>query len=258
MAKRPQTKSDVQRTRESRQRHEEGNKTITYVAAALAVVVVVFIIWQIIRASNASSSAPGEQLVGACEGTGQPFGDGTRPLAAIPPASRNDYYSAPPETIIDTDNCYEAVISTAKGEMRLRLFEQVAPITVNNFVFLASQGFYDGTEFHRVMDNFMAQGGDPTGTGSGGPGYAFVDEVDPEVLFDRRGLLAMANSGPATNGSQFFITFTTTDWLNGLHTIFGELIEGDDVLSAITIRTPEEPLVPADIMELVEIFEYQP
>ncbi|MCA9917021.1 MAG: peptidylprolyl isomerase [Anaerolineales bacterium] len=155
---------------------------------------------------------------------------------------------------IDTSKTYEAIITTEKGEMRFRLFDDEAPVTVNNFVFLANQGFYDGTSFHRVLEDFMAQGGDPSGTGAGGPGYEFEDEFDDNLTFDRRGLLAMANAGPATNGSQFFITFVETPWLNGLHTIFGELIEGDDVLSAITLRDPGSD-TPADIIERIDIVE---
>lgn len=173
-----------------------------------------------------------------------------RPLASIPPAERNAFYSAAPETVIDTTKSYEAVIETTQGTMRLALYDDQAPVTVNNFVFLANQGFYDGTIFHRVIDGFMAQGGDPTGSGAGGPGYQFEDEFDPEIVFDRRGLLAMANSGPATNGSQFFITFDQTSWLNGAHTIFGEIVEGDDVLGAITITDGVPNAVPDEIIRI--------
>lgn len=182
--------------------------------------------------------------------------DGERPLAALAPAERNNYYTAAPEMSIDTSKTYEAIITTDKGEMRFRLFDDEAPITVNNFVFLASQGFYDGTAFHRVLADFMAQGGDPTGTGGGGPGYNFEDEFDDSLSFDRRGLLAMANAGPGTNGSQFFITFNAENsaHLTGAHTIFGELIEGDDVLSAITLRDPGSS-TPADVIERIDIVE---
>ncbi|HCR71097.1 MAG TPA: peptidylprolyl isomerase [Anaerolineae bacterium] len=123
------------------------------------------------------------------------------------------------------------------GEFKIQLFADKAPITVNNFVFLAREGFYDGTTFHRVLDGFMAQGGDPTGTGAGGPGYSFEDEFS-DLTFDREGLLAMANSGPNTNGSQFFITYAPTPHLNNLHTIFGQVIEGMDVVNALTRRDP--------------------
>ncbi|MFT7586693.1 MAG: cyclophilin family peptidyl-prolyl cis-trans isomerase [Cellvibrionaceae bacterium] len=158
-----------------------------------------------------------------------------RPLAEISPIERNGYYSAPPEMTIDPSKSYQAILVTDQGEMLIQLFADKAPITVNNFVFLANQGFYDDLIFHRVLENFMVQGGDPAGIGSGGPGYNFEDEFDSSLQFDQRGLLAMANSGPATNGSQFFITHVPTDWLTGAHTIFGELISGDDTLGAIPI-----------------------
>lgn len=182
--------------------------------------------------------------------------DGTRPLAAIPPAERNAYYDSYPPFVIDPAKNYEAIIHTDKGPIRLRLFTAEAPLTVNNFVYLASQGFYDGTVFHRVLENFMAQAGDPTGTGTGGPGYNFADETANDLAFDRRGLLAMANAGPNTNGSQFFITFVPTPHLNGAHTIFGELVEGDDVLSNLTLRDPNaNPGFAGDVIERIEIVE---
>jgi len=179
-----------------------------------------------------------------------------RPLAALDPADRNEYFDAYPPIIINQNNQYEAVIITEKGEMRFRLFAKEAPLAVNNFVFLAEQGFYDGTTFHRVLQDFMAQGGDPTGEGSGNPGYLFINEVDNDLSFDRRGLLAMANAGANTNGSQFFITFAPLPELNGQYTIFGELIDGDAVLSAITLRDPEAaPDFSGDRIERIEIVE---
>jgi cyclophilin family peptidyl-prolyl cis-trans isomerase len=178
---------------------------------------------------------------------------GERPLADVAPADRNDYYSQYPPMVIDTAKSYEAIISVqAKGDMRLTLFDDEAPLTVNNFVFLAKEGFYDGLKFHRVIEDFMAQGGDPTGFGSGGPGYQFEDEVDSGRSFDKRGLLAMANAGPGTNGSQFFITFVETPWLDGNHTIFGELTEGDDVLSSLTMDPTGQA---GDIIEQIVIVE---
>ena len=155
--------------------------------------------------------------------------------------------------VIDTDANYEAVIQTAKGDMRVQLFADLAPETVNNFVFLANQGFYDGTTFHRVLENFMAQAGDPSGTGSGGPGYQFGDETDNGLAFDKPGLLAMANAGPGTNGSQFFITYEPTPWLDGGHTIFGELIEGQEVLDSIRLRDPQRDPEPGDLIEAIII-----
>ena len=123
----------------------------------------------------------------------------------------------------------KAIIKTNKGEINLNLFSEAAPVTVLNFVNLVNRGYYDNTIFHRVIDDFMAQGGDPTGTGMGGPGYSFGDEVYNGYLFDKPGYLAMANAGPNTNGSQFFITTVITEWLNNNHTIFGELVSESDL-----------------------------
>ncbi len=147
-------------------------------------------------------------------------------------------WQSPPDLTIDPGAIYLATLRTERGDVKIELFADRAPITVNNFVFLAGEGFYDNSTFHRVIPDFMAQGGDPTGTGSGGPGYAFEDEIVQGLIFDQEGLLAMANSGPDTNGSQFFITYGPTPWLNGLHTIFGKVIEGMDVVKALTARDP--------------------
>ena len=125
------------------------------------------------------------------------------------------------------------------------LFEVETPVTVNNFVFLARHRYYDGIVFHRVLDGFMAQTGDPTGTGTGGPGYRFDDEIVASLTHDGAGVLSMANAGPGTNGSQFFITFAATPWLDGLHTVFGRVIDGLDVLDAITRVDPQGPSVVA-------------
>ena len=120
-------------------------------------------------------------------------------------------------------------IITAKGDVNINLLPDKSPVTVANFVNLAKKGYYDGLKFHRVIDNFMAQGGDPTGTGMGGPGYRFEDEVNNGLNFSKAGKLAMANAGPGTNGSQFFITTVPTEWLNGNHTIFGEVASEADL-----------------------------
>ena len=120
-------------------------------------------------------------------------------------------------------------IITAKGDVNINLLSDKSPVTVANFVNLAKKGYYDGLKFHRVIDNFMAQGGDPTGTGMGGPGYRFEDEVNNGLNFSKAGKLAMANAGPGTNGSQFFITTVPTEWLNGNHTIFGEVVSDADL-----------------------------
>ena len=143
-------------------------------------------------------------------------------------------YSSPPAMTLDSNSDYAADFQTNNGNFRVQLLAVQAPVTVNNFVFLVQQGFYDGQIFHRVIENFMIQGGDPTGTGAGGPGYRFADEIVPGLVFDTPGKLAMANSGPGTNGSQFFITTAPTDWLNGRHTIFGVVTEGQSVVDAIS------------------------
>ena len=144
-------------------------------------------------------------------------------------------YASPPQMDIDPSASYTAVIRTNLGQMTLELFAKDAPKTVNNFVFLAEDGFYDGIIFHRVILGFMIQGGDPTGTGTSGPGYQFEDEIVPALVFDEPGILAMANSGANTNGSQFFITVVPTPHLNGAHTIFGKIVEGQNVADAIAM-----------------------
>jgi peptidyl-prolyl cis-trans isomerase B (cyclophilin B) len=140
-------------------------------------------------------------------------------------------YLEPPQMTIDTKKQYTAIIETEKGSVVLELFASDVPVTVNNFVFLAREGFYDGTTFHRVIPDFMAQGGDPTGTGTGGPGYRFADEFTKHAHVT--GALSMANSGPNTNGSQFFITYAPQPHLDRKHTVFGQLVLGTNVLKAI-------------------------
>ncbi len=162
----------------------------------------------------------------------------------------------PPMTI-DPLKQYVATIRTAKGDIVLELFADKAPMAVNNFIFLAQQGWYDGVTFHRVIPGFMAQGGDPTGTGFGMPGYAFANETSPDLVFDREGLLAMANAGPDSNGSQFFITYAPATNLNGGYTIFGQVISGMDVVKALTPRDPSQnaDLPPGDVIETITIEE---
>ena len=228
----------------------ERKRLITIIGGVVALVIIAVIVWQVWPEPAAETGTEAVVL------------DGERPLADLDPTERNNYFNAPPPTVIDTSKEYEAIFITEKGEMRFRLFDDEAPITVNNFAYLANQGFYDGTTFHRVLEDFMAQGGDPTGTGGGGPGYQFEDEFDTPFSFDRRGLLAMANANNAaagilgTNGSQFFITFNAenSSHLTGAHTIFGELIEGDDVLSAISLHNPGDA-EPGDTIERIDIVE---
>jgi cyclophilin family peptidyl-prolyl cis-trans isomerase len=154
-------------------------------------------------------------------------------------------WSTPPAMQIDPKKMYKARMETDKGTMVIELFAAKTPKTVNNFVFLAREGFYDGVIFHRVIGNFMVQGGDPTGTGRGGPGYKFSDEFDSSLKHDKQGILSMANAGPGTNGSQFFITHGPTPHLNGKHTVFGQVVEGLDVLMSIPERDPGNVNAPA-------------
>jgi cyclophilin family peptidyl-prolyl cis-trans isomerase len=150
---------------------------------------------------------------------------------------------------------YRARIETNRGTLVIDLEQDRTPITVNNFVFLARHRYFDGIVFHRVLEDFMAQTGDPTGSGRGGPGYRFADEFDPELRHDAPGVLSMANAGPGTNGSQFFITFTATPWLDGRHAVFGRVIEGTEVLPTITRIDPSRPgMTRPDRMESVTIY----
>ena len=165
-------------------------------------------------------------------------------------------FAAPPCMAIDTDSTFTATLKTNHGDITIELFDDVAPKTVNNFVVLSRKGFYDGLIFHRVIDEFMLQSGDPDGNGTGGPGYEFEDEFDPQVNFDKPGLLAMANSGPATNGSQFFITEVATTHLNQKHTIFGEVVEGMDVVHEIaSVKTEADKPVTDVVIRSIVILE---
>jgi peptidyl-prolyl cis-trans isomerase B (cyclophilin B) len=142
-------------------------------------------------------------------------------------------YSTPPKLAIDTTKKFTATLDTSRGTIVAELYAKEAPNTVNNFVFLAREKFYDGTTFHRVINDFMIQGGDPEGSGRGGPGYKFADEFKGNPRKHQVGSLSMANAGPNTNGSQFFITHIATDWLDGKHTVFGQVTTGQDVVNAI-------------------------
>ena len=164
-------------------------------------------------------------------------------------------YDRPPEMALKPGYKYHANFVTEKGAVKVRLFAEEAPATVNNFVFLARDGYFDGTTFHRVIENFMVQGGDPTGTGTGGPGYRIQDEFHPDLRHDRPGRLSMANAGPNTGGSQFFITHVATPWLDDRHAVFGEVVEGMEIVHAIRERDPQRDREPGDRIERVEIEE---
>jgi cyclophilin family peptidyl-prolyl cis-trans isomerase/Flp pilus assembly protein TadD/O-antigen ligase len=176
----------------------------------------------------------------AIQGSSSPTIEPGARAGNLPPGERNNMYSTPPPIIIDPAKSYQATIVTEKGNIVLELYADRAPNTVNNFVFLARDGFYDNTTFHRVIPDFMAQGGDPTGTGAGGPGYTFADEFDPTLRHDGPGILSMANRGPNTNGAQFFITYKATPWLDDLHAVFGRVTGGLEVLQSLTPRDPQQ------------------
>jgi peptidyl-prolyl cis-trans isomerase B (cyclophilin B) len=162
---------------------------------------------------------------------------------------------APPSGALDTTKHYAARFKTQRGDIDVELYADRAPLTVENFVNLARSGFYDGTTFHRVIPGFMAQGGDPTGSGRGGPGYQFKDEFHPELRHNGPGVLSMANAGANTNGSQFFITFGATPHLDDRHSVFGKVTGGMDVLRSIRERDPQRDTEPGDRIETIEISE---
>ena len=164
-------------------------------------------------------------------------------------------WPTPPEMAIDPAKSYKATLQTEKGDIVVQLFADKTPKTVNNFVFLAKEKFYDGVPFHRVIADFMVQCGDPTGIGSGGPGYRFEDEFHPDLIHDKPGILSMANAGPGTNGSQFFITHVPTPHLNNKHSVFGEVVEGMDTLMSIEPRDPSQKDSPAVKLVTVTIQE---
>ena len=161
----------------------------------------------------------------------------------------------PPSGALDTSKTYRAHFNTERGEIVAELYADKAPLTVENFVNLARSGFYDGTTFHRVIPGFMAQGGDPTGTGRGGPGYQFDDEFHPDLRHKGAGVLSMANAGAGTNGSQFFITYSDTPHLDDRHSVFGRVVEGMDVLNSIRERDPGRDPNPGDRIDTIGIEE---
>lgn len=174
--------------------------------------------------------------------------------AAEAPSTPSKTYSSPPPMTIDSSKNYTAIIETEKGNLVLELFASDVPITVNNFVFLAREGFYDGSTFHRVIPDFMVQGGDPSGTGRGNAGYFFDDEFTEHSHV--AGALSMANAGPNTNSCQFFITYTAQHALDGKHTVFGQLVEGMDVLKKLTPRDPaQNPDFTGDTIKRIVIVE---
>jgi peptidylprolyl isomerase len=219
--------------RNEKRRRKARQRVIQYLSIGIAVLVVAAIIWVII------ASQPPKTTQSQNAST----------VAVM-------QFSTPPPMHIDVNKQYFATVKMAKGgEFVIQLFPDKAPITVNSFVFLANKGFYNGTTFHRVLEGFMAQGGDPTGTGMGGPGYQFDNEMN-DLQFDKAGVVAMANAGPNTNGSQFFIMFGPYGLLESDYTIFGQVISGMDVVNGLTRRDPQQnPNFPGDAIESIVISE---
>jgi cyclophilin family peptidyl-prolyl cis-trans isomerase len=217
-----------------------ADRTIQYIGIVVALLVIGFFAWKYIPRSNpASTTAADGVQTEACQ-----------IFDSIPAAAQ---YDAPPQLVDESSNYFATFKMANGGEFVAELYTSKAPITVNSFVFLSCKGFFNGLTFHRVLEGFMAQGGDPEGTGGGGPGYEFVNESS-DLTFDKAGVMAMANAGPNTNGSQFFITFGPAEFLNGGYTIFGQVVEGMDVVNAITRRDPDaNPSFTGDVIESITI-----
>jgi peptidylprolyl isomerase len=230
MSKKKPSKKPAVRTTKNKQK---GG--ISVAAVAIAIVLVLLVVGLVLRVR-------------------QPVAKGPQLPALV---GYKQYASAPP-ILIDVSKQYTATVKMAKGgEFVIQLYAAKAPITVNSFIFLARQGYFDGVTFHRVLEGFMAQGGDPTGSGGGGPGYEFVNE-DSDLTFDKAGVVAMANAGRDTNGSQFFITFGPEHRLDGDYTIFGQVVSGMDVVNGLRRRDPEtNPDYAGDAIETITITEQQ-
>ncbi|HWQ11862.1 MAG TPA: peptidylprolyl isomerase [Roseiflexaceae bacterium] len=237
-------------------------------ALAAVVVVAVFVVLGLMLARPSAEQAaaqptplpfdavtPVPEAPASAAPTPVPAGDtGAQPGADV--AARANKYSAPPPMMIDPSKSYTATITTPRGDIVIKLRPDLAPQTVNSFVFLAREGFYDGTTWHRVLPDFMAQGGDPTGTGAGGPGYNVPAEFTDKVLFDRPGIVAMARSSdPDSAGSQFFITTAPAPHLNQQYTVFGEVVEGQDIVNGIPLRDPATATAPGEQIVKVTVSE---
>ena len=236
------------------------------------------ILWNTIRCGSVFALIILTVFVVACSSDDEPK---IAPTAAIPtfapipvPTEKPLRWDSPPAMVVDTTKTYTAFVELKKGgEIEVELYASKVPVTVNNFVFLAKEGFYDGVTFHRVLNGFMAQTGDPSGIGSGGPGYRFENEFHADLRHTGPGILSMANAGvkigKGTNGSQFFITFRETGFLDGLlpdgspkncnvdscHSVFGKVIKGMDVVNSIKLRDPSSDIAPGDAIKTIRIEE---
>ncbi|MGB7337554.1 MAG: peptidylprolyl isomerase [Phototrophicaceae bacterium] len=241
--------SRKQKIKQKREQEQKEARRVQLIAILFGVLVLLGIGAYIVVDSGVFE--PPAEVLGDYTGTPQEICEQATPASG---GGVDGEYSSAPNDILENGVDYQAIFCTTQGAIYLDLFEDQTPITVNNMVFLASEGYYNNTIFHRVLDGFMAQAGDPTGTGRGGPGYQFTDEIVPTLTFDRPYLLAMANAGAGTNGSQFFITFAPTDWLNGAHTIFGEVISGQEVVDSLNRVDPQSPnpnITPSDLQTVI-------
>ena len=236
--KRTAIKMEIRRRRARQKRNQ-------YITIGIVVLVVVAILWIVIASQMPQASTANVVPTPAAGNTGS----AAPTLAAM-------QFATPPPMQIDVKKQYFATVTMAKGgQFVIQLYPDKAPLAVNSFVFLADKGFFNGSTFHRVIDGFMAQGGDPTGTGMGGPGYQFNNESN-DLLFDKAGVVAMANSGPNTNGSQFFIMFGPYALSESDYTIFGQVTSGMDVVNGLTRRDPtQNPTFSGDVMQSVTITE---
>jgi peptidylprolyl isomerase len=243
--------SKIHTTRRSARRAERARRKIVTrsILGGIILLILAAVIWLIVVSIKPSTG--GVQTV-ASPSTPSIFPTEGGPTPGL--VGTKQYTSAPP-IVIDITKQYFANVTLAKGgEFVIQLFPDKAPLTVNSFVFLARNKYFDGVTFHRVISGFMAQGGDPTGTGGGGPGYSFVNESN-DLKFDKAGVVAMANSGRDTNGSQFFITFGPYGGSESDYTIFGQIISGMDVVNGITPRDPSNPKNPGDVIQSITISE---
>jgi peptidylprolyl isomerase len=226
-------------------RRQSHKKVVQIITISIVVLAVAAILWIVISSQQPKTNAGNVAPTIAAENNGK-----TAPTVAVM------QFAEPPPMQIDVNKQYFAMVKMLKGgEFVIQLYPDKAPITVNSFIFLARQGFFNGVTFHRVIDGFMAQGGDQSGTGMSGPGYEFVNEKN-DLLFDKAGVVAMANAGPDTNGSQFFITFGPVGLTESDYTIFGQVISGMNVVNGLTRRDPQQnPSFSGDIMESITISE---
>lgn len=243
--------SRKQKIKQKRQQEEKLRQRVQIGAGIAGVLVVLALVIYVVIESGILEPPPVDLAEFEPSGTPQQICNAATP--AITGGTNGQYPQAPPLQL-EANTDYQAIFCTSEGPVYVDLLEGVAPITVNSFIFLANNNYYNNTVFHRVLDGFMAQGGDPTGTGAGGPGYQFVNETSPEYTFDSAGVLAMANAGPNTNGSQFFITFAPAPFLDGQYSIFGQVISGQenvDALQRIDPQSPNPAITPSDLEAVV-------